>query len=930
MGDDCDPPEPDCRGVPLPPLDLPLDDAGRSLTLSCAGYELGLSVLDEGTVRFRYRGSGPLADRPSYALVNDAFAGDLPLFGGTTEVVRLCTDALFVEVDRASCRVHVEDAAGTALRDDAAEGGYVEVPSPDGLEDRALLHQAGENERFFGFGERTGGLDRRGRVLTFWTTDAYQSAYGGYPPDADPLYASIPFYLGLRGGTAYGIFLDSTHRLSFDVAASDPGVVRLQAAGGEMVEYLFAGPTPADVLRRYSGRTGTTPLPPRWSLGYHQSRWGYSPDTTVLSIADELRARNIPADALWLDIQHMDGFRSFTFDPVAFPDPSGLTAALKSKGFHTVAIVDPGIKVDPGWDVYDDGVNGGFFLLKDGLPYVGEVWPGAAVFPDFSAPGARTYWSGLVPRTLDMGIDGLWIDMNEPSNFVAGEGGTVPNELAAAGDGVPGTMAELHNVYALNEARATYEGMRAAVSDKRPFVLTRSGYAGIQRYAAMWTGDAPSSFATLQTTLPMLLGLGISGVPFVGSDVGGYSGGPSPELFARWMQVGSLSPFFRSHVETSAPPQEPWQFGTEVEDISRSVIEERYRLLPYLYSLFDEASRTGAPLLRPLFYEFPGEEAVVDVDDEAMLGPFLLVAPVLEEGATERKVVLPSGRWFEAASGSIVEGPTTVTVDLTLAALPTYVREGAILPKLDAAPTTASQSASPLYLDVYPGKVSSTFALYEDEGDGNAYKDGVFSRTTYTLTPTATGAALTIGVREGTYLPKARPLVIRVRRVDHGVTSLRKDGAELPSFVSYDAVLAAGAGYFYDTRDLSVVIVLPDTAGTVLDLDYDPTIDDPAPPVLMEFDVALPAGTPEDVPIHIATSANGWSHEPLAWGRVSGHATGLVSVPRGAWLYYKYTRGDWNTVEKWPGCVEATNRYAFGQGVKTKVDTVWDWADWCP
>jgi alpha-glucosidase len=923
------PPEPPtCRGTPLPAGDVSAEADGRSITVQGEKVTLHVGVLDAGIIRLRYQEPGSaLSTRPSYAVVAQSAAPPAPRFGSTADTVLICTDELLVEVNRKTCALRVTQADGAVIVEDPAEGAYLHLEATG---ERGLRRKAEGDEHFYGFGEKTGALDRRGRSLTFWNTDAYQSAFGGYPPDADPLYQSIPFFVGLRGHTAYGLFLDSTFRLSVDVAKQDPSAVTMLAQGGEIDQYLMAGPTMSTVLERYTRLTGRMPLPPRWSLGYHQSRWGYAPDSAVLQIAQELRSRHIPADGLWLDIQHMDGFRSFTWDPLTFPDPAGLMGQLDALGFKAVAIVDPGIKVDPGWDVYDTGLAKGYFLAQGGSPYVGKVWPGEAVFPDFSAPEVRAFWGSLVPRTLGPGVSGLWIDMNEPSNFTGEPGGTVPDSLVAQGDGVAGTMAELHNVYALGEARATFEGMKAAAPDKRPFILTRAGYAGIQRYAAVWTGDAPSSWGTLQTTLPMLLGMGLSGLPFVGSDVGGYSGGPSPELFARWMQLGAFSPFFRDHVATGTPDQEPWQLGFEVEDISRNAIGARYELLPYLYSLFHEAASTGAPILRPLVYEFQDDEATHTLSDEAMLGPFLLEAPVISEGASTRTVYLPPGRWFEYSSGAAFEGGQSIETKLTLAASPTYVREGAIVPRAPLSIWTGEKPKANLLLDLYPAEQASSFTLYEDDGQSLAHEQGASSEIVYGLQRGEAGATLTASARKGSYLPPSRALIVRVRRVDHGVTAVRLDGKALSPAASYEALTGGASGYWYDERDLSLVVAFPDRDGFTLAMDYDPALVAPSPPVLMSFVVKLPPGTPQGTPVHIATSSSGWVQQPLSWGPGADSASGLVSVPRGQWVEYKYTRGGWSTVEKYPGCVEAKNRYALGAAHPDKQDTVWAWADLCP
>ena len=914
---------PVCDGVEIPPYPLDTSADGKTVTFACGGQTLSLTFLSSGILRIAY--DLPGSARPSYATI-PVKEGPPPIFGGSAETALGCTDDLFLDVRQADCHLRVSD------RDS-----HVLLETPEGKEGVAIDGQAktvrwssAAGERYYGFGDKTGPLDKRSRTLSFYNTDAYDDAFGGFPPDADPLYASVPFFVGLRGAAAYGYFFDDTHRLTFDMASSDEAEWSVRAEGGAVDQYVFAGPRMADVVGRYTELTGRTPLPPRWSLGFHQSKWGYAPDTKVLSVAGELRSRKIPADAMWLDIQHMDGFRSFTWDPVNFPDPEGLVTQLEGQGFRAVSIVDPGVKVDPAWDVYATGVQSGYFLKgPDGQPYVGEVWPGPSVFPDFSAPEARAFWASLVPRTLDRGVRGLWIDMNEPSNFTGMKGGTVPDDLAAAGDGFPTTMAEMHNVYALNEARAVYQGMRDARPGERPFVLTRAGYSGIQRYAAMWTGDAPSSFATLRGTLPMLLGMGLSGLTFSGSDVGGYSGNASPELYARWMALGSISPFFRAHVTQGVNDQEPWQFGVEVTDISRSVIEERYRRMPYLYSLFRAAAESGAPVLRPLVYEFQDDPESATIDDEAMLGPSLLVAPVLEEGAVERDVYLPPGRWFEASSGAIVEGPAHVTAGVVLAAVPTFVREGAVVPRRDLVQWTDEKPIQTLELDVYPAESARVFELYEDDGLSFEYQSSQRAVTPYSAKRTAAGATVTAFPREGLFVPPPRDLVIRVRRVDTPPSAVTLDGQALSEIGSYEAFQSAAKGYHYDDRDLSILVRFPDPGAFELALDYDPTITDPAPDVLMDFEVTVPAGTPMDPPIHIASSANGWTHAPLAWVGPN-KARGSLLVPRGEYVFYKYTRGGWPTVEKWPGCAEATNRYEQGKAHPLKEDTVWAWADQCP
>lgn len=581
----------------------------------------------------------------------------------------------------ADCRVRVVLADGTVAVDDAQPF------------DSGVLVRTAQTDRVYGLGERIGGLDRRGRSWTFWNTDAYDPSVGGWKPDQDPLYQAIPLELHFAGGKAFGLFTDVTRRMTIALG----GAQDVTTTTGGITQYVIAGPRLADVLDRYTQLTGRPALPPKWALGFHQSRWGYPDTQTVEAVAQRFRDEGIPADAMWLDIQHMDGFRSFTFDPVHYGDAPAMIQRLAAKGFRTVAIEDPGIKVDPGWDVYETGKP---YLL----PYVGKGWAGDSQWPDVSSPQARAWWGAQVGTMLDAGIAGIWLDVNEPTTFPEGGGGTtLPDELAVAGDGTPTTMGALHNAYGLFEARATYEAIaaRGPGTSDRPFVLSRAGYAGIQKYAAVWTGDTPSTWQGLAQTLPMMLGMGLSGVPMIGSDIGGYSGNATSELYARWLALGSISPFARAHVTSGVRGQEPWMFGDDMSDAARDLLGERYRLMPYLLSLAHEAAQTGAPILRPLVWEFPDDPATYDLADEAMLGPYLLVAPALTEGATTRSVYLPAGRWWEYGTDRVFDGPATIDVALRTPALPMFVRDGAIIPATDV-------------VEIYG--TGATFTRFDDPG----------------------------------------------------------------------------------------------------------------------------------------------------------------------------------------------------------------------
>jgi len=898
-----------------------------TISLACESFALHIQPVAPGIVRLNYEVDEPQPAMP-YAL--EGFVPDPPpiSWGSDGNQLRICTAELDLAVDLPSCRVHVADGSGSKLFSDAQQGsvGTQEIDfQGTTYSARYLVRESPKEEVFLGLGEKTGKLNKRGDSYLFWNSDT-----PGYPTDHDPLYQSIPFYIGVSGTRAYGMFLNNSWRSTFDMAASHSEQVKITALQGDLDQYVIAGPKIATVLERYTQLTGRPPMPPRWTLGYHQARWSYYPDSKVQSICEEFRARSIPADGIWLDIDYMDGFRSFTWDPIGFSDPAGMVGELAAIGFKGVAIIDPGLKSDPDWDIYQAGLAGDHFLTtSDGSPFVGEVWPGASVFPDFTRPETRSWWGALFPAVTDFGIRGIWLDMNEPANFLAEQFHTVPGTVIATGDGGPISMDGVHNVYALAEAMASYAGLLEAIPNRRPFLLTRAGFAGIQRYAAIWTGDAASTMESLESAFTMMLGMGLSGLPFVGSDVGGWTGSPSPELFARWLEVGVLSPFFRTHVATDTPDQEPWSFGVEVESISRIHIRERYRMLPYLYSLFHVASKTGLPLLRAMPIEFQEDPVTYDLDTQAMLGPHLLVAPVLETGVSERSVYLPAGEWLEWHSGAPLTGPGEVTVNLSLQALPTYMRGGAIVPTGPVLQYSDQAPLAPLQLDLFPTAQLTQFVLYEDDGETLEHKDGDYSSIRYELQSTATGARFAADAREGSYAVPKRALKLRFRPVDEDVESVRLNGSSLAVLNAIHELDEYSSGYFLDANDRSLWVVFPDQDDFVIECDYGVAAVPKVAEVEVTLRVVVPPGTPLDSPIYVATSAAGWTQQALPWSDEQGVAEGTVKVPRGAWFEYKYTRGDWESVEKWSDCLEADNRYAFGRAWPVKEDDVQLWADTC-
>ncbi|HEX7957505.1 MAG TPA: TIM-barrel domain-containing protein, partial [Pyrinomonadaceae bacterium] len=580
-----------------------------------SGARVSVTFRDFETVRVRLAPSGTFERDLSYAVESKDRKTVAAKVTETRDEVRISSlDGTTVVVKRRPFLVAVLDPDGRVVVEDDPARPHSFDPDTGAVE---CSKKRVEWETYYGLGEKAGAtLSRDTQQFVMWNTDTY-----GYPRGLDPIYQSIGFYTALRQeanapgaarapteppmrrrGLAYGLFLDNTSRTYFDMGKTDPARVTFGAASGELNYYVFTGGrgrTPKKVLADYTDLTGRTPPPPLWALGNQQSRWSYTPESRVREVARGFREARVPADVIYLDIDYMDGFRVFTWNRERFPDPPGLISGLRGQGFRTVLIIDPGIKVDPDYFAYKEGQAGGHFVKSaDGSELHATVWPGVCAFPDFTDPRAREWFGSLYKQNLGEGVAGFWNDMNEPGIFLSDETPkpdiyhhpmkTFPADARHAGDGQPGTHARYHNVYGMQMARATFEGLKKLRPDARPFVLTRAGYAGVQRYSAVWTGDNVASWDHLRLSIPMLLNMGVSGLPLVGSDVGGFSGNPTPELYARWLQAAALTPFLRSHSEANSNPHEPYSFGAEFTRINRASVELRYRLLPYLYSLFRE------------------------------------------------------------------------------------------------------------------------------------------------------------------------------------------------------------------------------------------------------------------------------------------------------------------------------------------------------
>lgn len=598
-----------------------------------------------------------------------------------------------------------------------------------------------DGERFVGLGEKTGPLDRRGHGYQNWNTDSY-----GYNTASDPLYCSTPFYIGIHHGMNYGIFLDNSFKSFFNFGASNNRFSSFSADSGEMNYYFMYGDSMKEIIAHYTYLTGRMPLPPKWSIGYQQSRYSYFPDKEVLSIANTFREKDIPADVIVFDIHYMDAYKIFTWHKEHFSNPGSLINELKANGFEVVVMCDPGIKIEKGYHAYDDGIKQDVFIkYPDGNYYSGQVWPGWCHFPDFTNPKTRAWWQDKFKDYVSLGIEGFWNDMNE----IATWGNQIPENLEMDFEGENDTMRRGRNIYGFQMARATYEGTKSLLEGKRPFNLTRSAFSGIQRYAAVWTGDNIASDEHMMLGVRLLNSMGITGIAFCGYDAGGFVGDAHPKLFGRWISIASFSPFFRGHSMVNSRDAEPWSFGEEVEEISRNYISLRYRLMPYLYSIFYEATQTGMPINRSLAIQYPHDEKVYSkhYEHQYFYGPSLLVAPV-ESFKDLTKVYLPAGKWYSLFDDQLYAGGETI-VECPIEKLPVFVKGSSIL-VMDGEPVKSTkQKSAVLEVHIYYYDEKTTFTLYQDDGTTYGYETGNYCKQEIIFDPKT--RQIKLGVPTGKY-----------------------------------------------------------------------------------------------------------------------------------------------------------------------------------
>lgn len=739
----------------------PPDWDGESLRFQSTQGTLSITALSNDVVRIRFTRDQKFGRDHSYAVVNRHLSPATVKAVIKPDVTVLKTASLKVRIQHSPLRISFANAAGDVMDMDDPEQGI----SMTGGQFR-IAKRLQDDEHVYGFGEKCGRLDKRGWQLGGYQYVMWNLDTPAFDSSTDPLYVAVPFFMVTRRGKSHGIFLDNTWRSFFDVGREQRGLLTFGADGGDVDYYFINGPEPRKVIERYTALTGRAPLPPMWSLGYHQCRWSYYPESRVRALADTFRSKRIPADALWLDIHYLDGYKPFTWDKRHFPHPAKMISDLRTKGLRLITIIDAHPPALKKYMPYETGVAGNHFVKwPDGKVYQGPVWPSHAekhpapsVFPDFSRPATRQWWGDLYKSLLDAGVAGIWNDMNEPSVFEV-PGGTIPDEVVFDNEGKPSTHRELHNVYGQLFSRSTFEGLSRLRPGERPFVLTRSSFAGGQRYAAVWTGDAVADWASLRQSIPMLLGLGLSGFPFVGGDIGGFVRMPSAELCTRWLQSAVFNPFMRMHTENATPDKEPWSYGWKHEAINRRAIELRYQLLPYIYNVMHEASETGMPAMRPLFLEFPDDERTAKIDDQFLFGPDLLVAPVLWEGADTRDLYLPAGDWFDYWTGRHYAGGKYISISVTLESIPMFVRGGGFIFRQPVIQHTGEMPGQPMRVLVAPAAKSEAL-LYEDDGVSLSHRKGKFMKRRFHQIRGRKSLTMAVGKPEGPYRPVKRDLIL--------------------------------------------------------------------------------------------------------------------------------------------------------------------------
>ena len=736
---------------------------------------LKLTVLRDSMLRFRYTAKGYFSNDFSYAIDKSHSHGyNFLEVTNEKEYYQVKTSKVKCRIQKIDMRVSIFDLEDNVILEDEL-GFHWEESYENGGNIVKMSKASKEGECFYGLGDKATQLNLKGKRIENFATDQY-----AFSKDQEPLYKVVPFYIGLQNKQSYGIFFDNTFRTFFDFCHERRNVTSFWSEGGEMNYYFIYGPQMEDVVTSYTDLTGKPELPPLWALGYHQCKWSYYPESNVKEITAKFRELKIPCDAIYLDIDYMEGFRCFTWNKEYFPDPKRMVAELAEDGFKTVVIIDPGIKIDKEYSVYQEALEKDYFCKRADGPYMkGKVWPGECNFPDYTNPEVREWWAGLFKELIsDIGVKGVWNDMNEPAVMEV-PNKTFPMDVRHDYDGNPCSHRKAHNIYGTQMARATYHGVKRFAYPKRPFIITRSAYAGAQRYSSSWTGDNVATWEHLWIANVQVQRMSISGMGFTGSDIGGFAEQPSGELYTRWIQLGVFHPFCRTHSSGDHGDQEPWAFDTEVIDITRKFVNLRYQLLPYLYTMFWQYIEEGIPMLKPLVYYDQSDIQTHYRNDEFVFGNQILVCPILEPNAIGRRMYIPRGQWYNYWTNNLVTGGKETWVDTNYDEIPVFVKAGAIIPKYPVQQYVGELEFDELTLDLYYKEGKEKSVVYEDAQDGYDYKKGRYSFLTFRVT----GKEKELNVqlhKEGKYDTNYSKYKINLIGLPFKVKSIKIDNEEVP------------------------------------------------------------------------------------------------------------------------------------------------------
>jgi alpha-glucosidase len=772
---------------------LSIEKRKDGVELSAGTAKVRVTVFRDGVFRVRVAPNGTFPKDFSWAVIESPETMALTIDEDQKEV-RITSGNTVATVQKAPLLISFSDKAGNVLLADEPN-----LPLAWNGERVRAWKKMPLEENYYGLGDKAGPLNRRNRAFTNWNMDAY-----GWQESTDPLYKTIPFFIGVRKGVAYGLFFDNTYWSSFDFGKESRDYFSFGAEGGELNYYFIAGPEPKKIIERYTGLTGRSPLPPLWTLGYQQCRYSYYPEARVREIAGLLREKKIPADTIYLDIDYQEGNAPFTINRQYFPTFEKMIADLRKQGFHVILITDLHIKKNPdhGYAPYDSGMKNDVFVKNpDGSVYVGQVWPGESVFPDFTLSRVRDWWGGLYKDFVGMGASGYWNDMNEPAVFRFPQK-TMPLDVVhRLDDGTTLDHRAVHNIFGMQNARATYEGLLKLQTDERPFVLTRAAYAGTQRFAATWTGDNLGTWNHLSMSTPTLLSMGVSGYPLVGDDIGGFGSSSPADLLTRWYEIGAFNPIYRNHAAKDTAGREPWVNGPEQESIRRKYIELRYKLLPYIYTAAEETSRTGIPLMRPVFLEYPDVEEFYGDDRDFLFGSDLFVAPPVSESTDAQKVSLPPGEWYDYWTLEKHTNKDQISLHPRIDEVPLYVRAGAIVTMQPLVQYTGETPNGPLELLVYlPSNVAVNDcrgALYQDDGHTFAYQRGEILRISYACEVSANLVTVTSKIEMSAFQPWWKSAEMKL----YGVATAPKE-VRIDADVNHE--------WRYDTQTHSVTLTVPD------------------------------------------------------------------------------------------------------------------------